>query len=95
MRKREKKSANPLENIPSGVRIMIISQGRSLSVWVEGAQRLLLCLGHSVRILLKNEILCLYGNGLLCMTYASGAIEVKGNVEELKFEPSSCIREKE
>lgn len=86
MRKRKRHETECIPAAPKGVHIMIISKGKGLSVWVEGAERLLLALSHSVRIELKEELLCLSGRSLLCETYGSGAIEVIGAVEEIKFE---------
>ncbi len=82
------------ETTPKGVKIMIVNQGRSFSVLVEGAKRVLLCMPSCVRIRLKSKVLCLYGNGLLCTTYASGAIEITGSLAEIKFE-STRTEEKE
>ena len=95
MKRKKSREAPRAENTSHKVRIMIISHGKGLSLWVEGAERLLLCLSHSIRILLKNEILCLCGKGLLCTTYASGAIEVTGALEEIRFEPSRAAKSDE
>lgn len=86
MRKRKKQEKASVYSMPKNVRIMMISSHKSFSVWIEGARRLLLALSGSVRIELKEEVLCLFGKGLVCETYASGAIEVIGAVEEIKFE---------
>ena len=89
----KKKREMPSLIIPKGVKILVVNQGRSFSVWVEGASRMLLCLPSCVRVLLKNKILCLHGRGMLCTAYGSGALEVTGEIEEIKFE--ACKREKE
>ena len=82
------------ENTPKGVKIIIVNQGRSFSVLTEGTKRVLLCMPTRVRIRLKSTVLCLYGSGLLCTTYASGAIEITGELEQIKFE-STRTEEKE
>lgn len=91
MKKRRKRETSDLA-IPAGnVKILIISRGRTFSLWIEGAEKLLLCLSHSVRILLKKQVLALKGKGLVCMTYVGGAIEVSGILEEIRFEPSPSL----
>ena len=70
----------------SSVKISIIKKGRSLSLWVEGGKKLLLCLESCVRILLERDVLCLTGNDLSCLSYATGAIEISGCVESILFE---------
>ena len=83
------------EIIPKGVKIVIVNQGRSFLVLVEGAKRVLLCMPSRVRVLLKGRILCLSGQGLLCTTYASGAIEIAGELSEIKFECSHADEKEE
>lgn len=70
----------------SNVKISIIKKGRKLSLWVEGGEKLLLCLESCVRILLKSDVLCLTGKELSCLSYATGAIEIAGHIESILFE---------
>ncbi len=70
----------------SGVKVMITGRGRSLCIWAEGVKKLLLCLPSAVRILLDGEVLSLSGHELVCVTYAGGAVEVTGLVDEIRFE---------
>ena len=95
MKKRKKQEALKEKTHSKNAKIMIISKGRTLSAWIEGAERILLCLSGSVRILLSGEVLSLCGKGLVCTTYAAGAIEVNGIIEEIRFEPSPSSVEKE
>ena len=93
MKTAKKQSKREQEFHSKNAKIMIISNGRTFSAWVEGAERILLCLSHNVRILLKKEVLSLSGKGLLCMTYAGGAVEISGKIEEIRFEPSPSVKE--
>ncbi len=70
----------------SGVKVMITGRGRNLCVWAEGAKKMLLCLPSAVRILLDGEVLSLSGHELVCVTYAGGAVEVTGLIDEIRFE---------
>ena len=70
----------------SAVRIMIVSDKSAFSVWVEGAKKILLCLSDRVRILLGKDVLCLSGSALECVTYVGGALEIKGHINEIRFE---------
>lgn len=67
-------------------RIGILDNGEIKKIRIEGARKLLLCLEKEVKIALKTEIFHCSGNYLACVSYASGAVEVTGEIWELRFE---------
>ena len=86
MKKEKKETKNEREKKHSRVKIMIINQGRSFSVWIEGAKKMLLCLPATVRVLLDKEVLCISGRELSCLSYGTGAIEIVGTLYQISFE---------
>jgi len=91
--KAEKKERVTWGDVFPKSRISMIDNGRMKKIRIEGAKKLLLCITKQVVILLTDEILHVEGEGLACTSYASGAIEVTGDVMRLCFE--SRGREKE
>ena len=67
-------------------RISIIDNGRMKKIRIEGAKKLLLCIEKEVKILLADEVLRAEGEGLSCTSYASGAIEIAGEITCLFFD---------
>lgn len=74
-------------------RISMLDNGRIKKMRVEGARKLLLCIDKEVKILLSEEILHIEGGGLVCNGYASGAIEVSGEIVRIFFETRIGVRE--
>lgn len=68
-------------------RITLLDNGKQKKMRVEGAKKLLLCLPAEVKILLAEERLGVSGSALTCTSYASGAIEVCGKIEQITFDP--------
>jgi len=69
-----------------GVKIIITGEGRCLRVWTEGVKRILLCLPTAVRLLLSGKVLSLAGRELSCVTYASGSVEIVGEISDISLE---------
>lgn len=67
-------------------RLLLADNGESKRMRVEGAKKLLLCLEKEIKILLNAEVLHITGVGLSCTAYASGALEVAGEIREIHFE---------
>ena len=70
-------------------RLLLADNGEVKRVRVEGANKLLLCLEKEIKILLSAEVLHFTGDGLSCTAYASGALEVAGEIREIHFERKS------
>lgn len=70
-------------------RLLLADNGESKRARVEGAKKLLLCLEKEIKILLSSEVLHFIGEGLSCTAYASGALEVVGEIREIHFEKKS------
>lgn len=85
--KRAEKREESRDKKHGNVKIIVTGSGKKLSVWVEGIKKILLCLPDAVRILLYGEILSLTGKELFCMTYVGGAVEIRGAINEIRFEP--------
>ena len=66
-------------------RISMIDNGRIKRARIEGTKKLLLCLEKEVKISLGEETLILHGEGLACVSYSDGAVEVSGKIGELSF----------
>ena len=66
-------------------RISMLDNGRIKRIRIEGAKKLLLCLENEVKISLGKEVLHVYGKGLACMNYNSGAVEISGEMTTLSF----------
>ena len=67
-------------------RIYMLDNGRSKRVRVEGAKKLLLCLDKEVKVSLGTEVLRVEGTDLSCINYASGAVEISGNIGAVFFD---------
>ena len=67
-------------------RIGILDNGEIKKIRIEGARKLLLCIEKEVKIALKTEVFHCFGNHLACVSYASGAVEVTGEIREIRFE---------
>ena len=67
-------------------RISMLDNGRVKRARVEGAKKLLLCLEKEVKILLGEEVLHVHGDGLVCVNYAGGAVEISGDIRDVAFE---------
>jgi hypothetical protein len=91
--KTEKKERVTWGDVFPKSRISIIDNGRIKKVRIEGAKKLLLCITKEVKILLTDEILYAEGEDLACTSYASGAIEVAGEITHLRFENKSKAKE--
>ncbi len=74
-------------------RISILYNGRVKKVRIEGAKKLFLCLEKEVKISLGEELFRATGHGLVCTSYASGALEVSGDIEQILFEKTKEKRE--
>ncbi len=73
-------------------RISMINNGRTKRVRIEGAKKLLLCIDREVKISLGEETFHAHGKDLSCVSYASGAVEVSGEINEILFE-GKCKKE--
>jgi len=63
----------------------MLDNGRTKRARIEGSKKLLLCLEKEVKISLGDETLLVYGEGLACVSYSDGAVEVSGKIRELAF----------
>ena len=75
-------------------RISIIYNGRIKRIRIEGAKKLFLCLDREVKISLGEELFRALGQALVCTSYASGALEVSGDVQQILFEKSGEKKER-
>ena len=83
---KQKKDRLALGDVFPKYRIYMLGNGRTKRARVEGAKKLLLCLEKEVKISLGAEMLRVEGEGLSCMNYASGAVEISGEMRSLFFE---------
>ena len=83
---RPRKDGFRLGDIFPKYRIYMLDNGKNQRVRIEGAKKLLLCLEKEVKISLGRELLRVEGEALACINYASGAIEISGNMHALFFE---------
>ena len=67
-------------------RISMLDNGRIKRIRVEGAKKLLLCIESEVKLRLAEEVMCVKGRDLSCISYESGAVEVSGCVDHVLFE---------
>ncbi len=89
--KQSEKHKDGTEEKHKNIKVIITGKGQKLSVWIESAKKILLCLPSAVRVLLDGEVLALGGTDLVCMTYVGHAVEIVGVINEIHFEhaPSS------
>lgn len=84
--KKEKREKLTWGDIFPKYRISMLDNGRIKRIRIEGAKKLLLCLDGEVKILLREEVLHIFGRELACVSYESGAVEVSGIAERITFE---------
>ena len=89
-----KKEKNAWGDLFPKYRISMLYNGRIKKVRIEGAKRLFLCLEKEVKISLGEEILYAKGRELICTSYASGALEIAGDIEQILFEKSGEKKER-
>lgn len=66
-------------------RMELFGAGRERILRIEGAKKILLCTEECVKAADDREIVCVEGENLLCLTYASGAVEISGRIARLSF----------
>lgn len=89
--KRDDKQKNvfPVDKIMHSDKILMISEGRNKRARIEGVKKLLLCIESEVKMSRRGELVVFEGRELCCTTYASGAVEVYGEISALRFSPRS------
>ncbi len=64
-------------------------RGRS-SLLVHGCRRILDYSPELLRLGMKECVMCIKGENLLCQAYLAGAVGIEGKIFELRFEEASC-----
>ena len=82
---KRKKERFDLGDVFPKYRIHMLDSGRTKRMRIEGAKKLLLCLEKEVKVSLGTEVLLVEGEGLSCMNYASGAVEISGDMRAVFF----------
>lgn len=83
MKKREGKASKP--PVVGRCRMELIGGGRERILRLEGTRKILLCTEECIKVADNREIVCVEGEKLLCLTYATGAVEISGGIARLSF----------
>lgn len=80
-RKRKNETKEPEQTAPAPRGRIQLFWGRGDgSVWIEGTEKILFCNEERVDVMLGGALCSVAGRRLCCLTYASGAVEIKGHV---------------
>ena len=75
-----------------GYRIEVDGRGEGVRILVSGARRILSCTEGEVMLLSGKSRLAFEGEGLTCLTYDGGVVEIRGTLSgfSARREKSEC-----
>lgn len=80
-RKRKHGTEEPEQTAPAPHGKIQLFWGRGEGrVWIEGTEKILFCNEERVDVILGGALCSVTGRQLYCLTYASGAVEIKGRI---------------